>query len=70
MHKVLTTFVFNFYYKLSVTSHINCIVARWPDKGCLSHNVPLSGHHDVTLLNGVINDAESQNQELRHKHSL
>ena len=26
---------------LSVTSHSNCIVARWPDKRCLSHGMCL-----------------------------
>ena len=37
---------------LSVTSHINFIVACWPDKRCLSklRQVPLSGHHEIALL--------------------
>ena len=29
------------YRLLSVTSHTNCIVARWPDKRCLSHSMCL-----------------------------
>ena len=45
---------------LSVTSHINCIVAHRPDKRCLSHGMPLY-QFMVTLhfLNDVANDAES-----------
>ena len=44
---------------LSVTFHINCIVARCLINGCLSRHVPLSGHNDVALLNDVTNDVES-----------
>ena len=45
--------------QLSLTSHINCIVAR-----CLKNVVylmacALSGHDDVALLNDAANDAES-----------
>ena len=36
---------------LSVTSHNNYIVARWPDKRCLSHgHVPLSSYHDAAMF--------------------
>ena len=43
------------YCTLSVTFHINCIVARRPDKRKLSHvmylyQVTLSGHDDVKLF--------------------
>ena len=30
------------YHYLSVISHTNCIVARWPDKRCLSGSIPLN----------------------------
>ena len=45
---------------LSVTSHTNCIVARWPDKRCLSHGMCL--YQDTLTLhfqNDVVNDFES-----------
>ena len=42
---VWSTFVLflcsSIYLRLSVTSHINCIAARWPDKCCLSHSMCL-----------------------------
>ena len=37
-----------------------CIVTRWYEKRCLS----LPGHHDVALLNDVVNDTESTRKSL------
>ena len=49
------------YQNLSVSSHINCIVARCLINVVYLTHVPLSGHDDVALfvLNDVTNDAES-----------
>ena len=44
-------------YILSVTSHINCIVACWPDKRCISHGMCL--YRDIktlSFLNDIVND--------------
>ena len=48
------------YVSLSVTPHINCIVARCLINGVYLRHVHLSGHDDVAFFfNYVANDAES-----------
>ena len=60
------------YHILSVTSHINCIVARCLIKvvyltACCLYQVMMTLHY----LSDVANDAEStQNQKLRHYRSF
>ena len=50
---------------LSAASTINCIVARWPDKRCLSQGMCL---YQVMMtfhfLNDVVNDAESSQKSI------
>ena len=44
---------------LSVTSHSNCIAARWLDKRCLSRGMSLyQVIKTLHVLNGVANDVE------------
>ena len=44
------------FLSLSVTSNINCIVARCLINVVYLLHVPLSGHDDVHFLNDVAND--------------
>ena len=44
-------------HTLSFTSHINCIIARWPDKRCLSHGMCLyQAMVTLHVLNDVVHD--------------
>ena len=50
----------NIYIRLSVTYRTNCIVARCPDKHCLSRGVYLYQKiMTLHVLNDVVNDVES-----------
>ena len=49
----------------SVTSHITCIAAQWPDKRWLSHDMCLyQVMMTLHFLNDVANDAESTQQSI------
>ena len=44
---------------LSATSPINCIIAPWPDKHCLSHGMCL---YQVMLTLHFLNDVANENE--------